>query len=78
MKIEVANDYHIIIKTIMEVASCTEEYASSLLMEIGLRNLLAFPTGNIPFDKILGSDTFQIIIFRLKEMKGIYRGLENI
>jgi len=60
------DDYNIV-KLIQSELKITEEAASSFLFEVGLVNILKYPTGNETVDNVLGGHELLI-----NKIKGVY------
>ena len=66
-QIQVNIDDYNIIQTIKRILDIEEKVAATYLMEIGLYNIINYPTGNLKIDGMLMSGKFPLLVAELKK-----------
>jgi hypothetical protein len=68
MTIQITYDDYKLIQIVKEVLSLPEEKAVTTLIEIGLENMLAYPSVPKRVYDILSQPKFQILILKIKQV----------
>lgn len=68
MQVEVSPDDYAIIQVVKDTMNCNEEKAVTILIEIGLNNILSYPTGIKRIDSVLNMPDGQKMVKKLKSI----------